>query len=146
MVPLSPIDWGIFIVYLIAVIFLGVWFAKDQHSNQDFFLGGRKMSWLPIGLSIFASLFSSNSFVGLPTQAAIGNYHIYFAIISIPFIVVPVIGWIFVPLYHRLGVSSAYEYLDFRFNRPIRLFGSLLFMIYTFAWIHYGLIAFDYRF
>ena len=135
MVSLSPIDWGIFLVYLVAVIFLGVWFAKDQHSNQDFFLGGRKMSWLPIGLSIFASLFSSNSFVGLPTQAAIGNYHIYFAIISIPFLVVPVIGWIFVPLYHRLGVSSAYEYLDFRFNRPIRLFGSLLFMIYTFAWM-----------
>ncbi len=132
---LNPIDWTLFVGYLLAVLALGLWFAREQHSNEDFFLGGRKMSWLPVGLSMFASIFSSNSFVGLPTQAAFGNYHIYFAIISIPFLVVPVVGWVFVPLFHRLGVTSAYEYLELRFNRPIRLIGSALFMIYTFAWM-----------
>ncbi len=132
---LHPLDWTLFGGYLVAVLALGLWFAREQHSNEDFFLGGRKMSWMPVGLSMFASIFSSNSFVGLPTQAAFGNYHIYFAIITIPFLVVPVVGWVFVPLFHRLGVTSAYEYLELRFNRPIRLIGSSLFMIYTFAWM-----------
>ena len=132
---MHPLDWTIFGGYLVAVLALGLWFAREQHSNEDFFLGGRKMSWLPVGLSMFASIFSSNSFVGLPTQAAFGNYHIYFAIITIPLLVVPVVGWVFVPLFHRLGVTSAYEYLELRFNRPIRLIGSSLFIIYTFAWM-----------
>ena len=132
---MHPLDWTIFGSYLVAVLALGLWFAREQHSNEDFFLGGRKMSWLPVGLSMFASIFSSNSFVGLPTQAAFGNYHIYFAIITIPLLVVPVVGWVFVPLFHRLGVTSAYEYLELRFNRPIRLIGSSLFIIYTFAWM-----------
>ncbi len=132
---LNLVDWAIFLGYLLAIFILGIWFAKEQHSNEDFFLGGRKMSWLPIGLSMFASVFSSNSFVGLPTQAAFGNYHTYFAIVWIPLLVVPVVGWVFVPLFHRLGITSVYEYLEFRFNRLIRLIGSSLFMIYTFAWM-----------
>jgi SSS family solute:Na+ symporter len=65
---LSLIDWAICLGYLVVVFALGLWFARGQHSNDDYFLGGRRMHWLPIGLSLFAGTFSSLSFVGLPSS------------------------------------------------------------------------------
>ena len=84
---LSALDWMICIGYLAIVFTMGLWFARQQHSNEDYFLGGRKMHWLPIGLSLFAGTFSSLSFVGLPSEAAYGDYHLYLAILFIPLIV-----------------------------------------------------------
>ena len=65
MQALSLVDWSICLGYLAVVFFLGLRFAGDQHNTDDYFVGGKRMHWLPIGLSLFAGLFSSLSFVGL---------------------------------------------------------------------------------
>ena len=132
---LSPIDWSICAGYLAIVFILGLWSARSQHTNEDYFLGGRKMHWLPIGLSLFAGLFSSLSFVGLPAEAAYNDYHLYLAILFIPLFVVPVVWIWFLPLYFRLGSTSCYAYIEQRFNRPLRLVASILFMLYTIGWM-----------
>ena len=132
---LGPLDWSICIGYLVSVFLLGLWFSREQHTNEDFFLGGRRMHWLPIGLSLFAGTFSSLSFVGLPSDAAYEDYHLYLAILLIPLVVTPIVWWLFLPLYFRLGVTSAYEYLERRFHRRLRLIASLLFMFYTVGWM-----------
>ena len=131
----TTLDWGIFLTYVVVVFLLGLRFARQQHTNEDYFVGGRQMFWVPIGLSMFASVFSSNSFVGLPTQAAVGTYHIYLAILMMPVLVTPIVALMFVPCFHRLGVTSPYEYLDLRFGRSVRLLASLLFSAYTLAWM-----------
>lgn len=77
MTSLGPIDWLIFGGYVFIVFALGVWFARGQHTNEDYFVGGRKMNWMAVGLSLFAGTFSSLSFVGLPPEAAYGDYHLY---------------------------------------------------------------------
>lgn len=132
---LSLFDWSICLGYLLLVFALGLWFAGKQQTNDDYFVGGRNVHWLPIGLSLFAGLFSSLSFVGLPAEAAYKDYHLYLAILFIPLVVVPIVWVWFIPLYFRLGATSCHEYIQQRFNRPLRLLASILFMLYTIGWM-----------
>jgi SSS family solute:Na+ symporter len=138
---LGPLDWTICAVYLFVVIGLGLWFSRKQENNEDYFVGGRKMHWFPIGLSIFAGTFSSLSFVGLPRDGAYEDYHLLLSIFFIPIVVMPIVGWWFVPLFHRLQVTSCYEYLELRFDRCVRLVASALFMLYTTLWMGNMLVA-----
>ena len=135
MASLTAIDWFVCVGYLLVVVVLATCSARGQKSNEEYFVGGRRMHWLAIGVSMFAGIVSSLSFVGLPREAAYGDYHLYLAILFIPFVATPVVAWVFVPLYHRLGVTSAYEYLERRFHRRIRLFSSFLYSLYTVGWI-----------
>ncbi len=93
------------------------------------------MNWFAVGLSMFAATFSPLSFVGLPREAAYANYHLYLAILFIPLVVAPFAGWLFVPLYHRLKLTSAYEYLELRFDWRLRRCGSFLMGFYILAWM-----------
>ncbi|MCA9133215.1 MAG: sodium/solute symporter [Planctomycetales bacterium] len=131
----TPIDWAICLGYLAIVFALALWFARGQNSNEDFFVGGRRMHWLPIGLSLFAGTISSLSFVGLPSTAAYSDYHLYLAILCIPVVVTPIVWKFFLPLYFRMGVTSSYEYVEKRFSRRLRLVCSVLFMFYTIGWM-----------
>lgn len=138
---ISAIDWTICVSYLLVVIGLGFWFSKQQTSNDQYFFGGRNMHWLPVGLSLFASTFSSNSFVGLPAEGAFGDYHQLLAIFFIPFVVVPIMCLWFVPFYKSFGFLSLYEYLERRFARSVRLMASLIFMLYMAGWMGTMLLA-----
>ncbi len=138
---ISHIDWIICISYLLVVVGLGFYFSKQQTNNDEYFFGGRNMHWLPVGLSLFAATFSSNSFVGLPAEGAFGNYHQLLAIFFIPFVVVPITCIWFIPFYKSLGFISLYEYLERRFARPVRLMASLIFMVYLAGWMGTMLLA-----
>ena len=137
----GALDWCVCLGYLMVVVSLGLWFSHDQSSNDDFFLGGRNMHWMPVGLSLFATTVSSNSFVGLPAEGAFGNYHQLLAILFIPFVIVPIVCYWFIPFYKRMGSVSLYEYLERRFNRNIRLFASGVFMLYSAGWMATMLLA-----
>ena len=113
----------------------GWWVSRAQKTTEDYFVGGRRMNWLAVGLSMFAATFSPLSFVGMPREAAYDNYHLYLAVLFIPLVVAPLVGWLFVPLYHRLRLTSAYEYLEMRFDRRLRRCGSFLMSLYTLAWM-----------
>ena len=135
MYNLELIDWLICGGYLLLVLALGLRLSGRQESNDDYFVGGKQMHWLPIGLSLFAGLFSSLSFVGLPAEAAYKDYHLYLAILFIPLVVVPIVWKWFLPLYFRLGATSCHQYIELRFNRSLRLTASVLFMLYTIGWM-----------
>ena len=135
------LDIAICVSYLLIVFVLGLWFSKDQHDQEDYFVAGRKMHWLPIGLSIFAGTFSALSFVGLPREAAYEDYQFFIAILFIPFIVMPLVSRYFLPIYFRLQVVSCYEYLERRFHRSLRLSASALYMAYSIGWMGNMLVA-----
>ncbi|MHC4179397.1 MAG: sodium:solute symporter family transporter [Planctomycetota bacterium] len=132
---LGPIDWVIFAGYLAVIFAMGVWLARGQRSNEDYFVAGRRMSWLAVGLSLFATAFSSLSFVALPREGAYVDYHLFLTYLFIPLVITPVLWWLFVPVYIRLKVTSVYEYLEIRFNRPMRRLGTLLFALYAIGWM-----------
>lgn len=132
---MALLDWFLCIGVVVALFSQGWWFARAQKTTEDYFVGGRRMNWLAVGLSMFATTFSPLSFVGLPREAAYGNYHLYLAILFIPLFVVPLVSWLFIPLYYPLRMTSAYEYLERRFDWRLRRCGSLLFGLYTLGWM-----------
>ena len=138
---IAVIDWVICLGYLGLVVGLGLYFSNKQKSNDDFFLGGRNMHWLPVGLSLFATTFSSNSFVGLPAEGAFRNYHQLLAIFFIPLVVIPITCIWFIPFYKRFGFVSLYEYLERRFHRGVRLMASIIYMVYSAGWMATMLLA-----
>ncbi len=135
------VDWVICAAYLAFVIGLGVYFSGTQDSNDDFFHGGKRMHWLPVGLSLFATTFSSNSFVGLPAEGAFGDYHQLLAIFFIPFVVIPITCKWFIPKYKSWKYNSLYEYFERRFDRSLRLLASSVFMFYSAGWMATMLLA-----
>lgn len=132
---ISVLDWTIFVGYLLLVLGIGVWFSRFQHSNKDYFLGGRTMGWIPVGASLFATAFSSISFVMLPREGAYADYHLLTALLFIPLVITPILWYLFVPLFLRLKITSVYEYLGIRFNTTMRKLGSLLFAGYAIGWM-----------
>jgi len=135
MTDLSLIDWCLCAAYLVVVFGLAVRSARGQQDNEDFFLGGRKMSWFVVGVSMFATSFSSISFLGLPQRGAYQDFSFYLTILFIPFVITPILWWIFIPMFVRLKVSSGYEYLGRRFGLPVQRIGSGLYCIYAIGWM-----------
>ena len=128
-------DWTIFFFYLIVVFCVGVYFTRRQKTREDYFVGGRKMNWIAVGISLFATSFSSISFLAYPREGAFEDYHLFLTLLCIPFVIVPLLWFVFVPMYIRLGVTSIYEYLERRFSRRMRRLGTLLFAGYAIGWM-----------
>jgi len=135
MTDLSFIDWCVCAAYLAVVFGLAFRSARGQQDNEDYFLGGRKMNWFVVGVSMFATSFSSISFLGLPQRGAYQDFSFYLTILFIPFVITPILWWIFVPMFVRLKVSSGYEYLGRRFGLPAQKIGSGLYCVYAIGWM-----------
>lgn len=138
---MSVLDWILAVGSIVLMFSQGWWVSRAPQTTDDYFVGGRRMNWLAVGLSLFASSFSPLSFVGMPREAAYVDYHLYVAILFIPLFSAPIVGWLFIPLYHRLQLTSAYEYLELRFDRRLRLGGSFLYVLYTLGWMGSMLFA-----
>jgi SSS family transporter len=135
MTDLSLIDWSVCFTYLAVVFGLAIRSSRGQQNNEDYFLCGRKMNWFVVGVSMFATSFSSISFLGLPQRGAYQDFSFYLTILFIPFVITPILWWIFVPMFVRLKVSSGYEYLGRRFGMPAQKIGSGLYCIYAIGWM-----------
>jgi SSS family solute:Na+ symporter len=131
----SALDWLVCVLYLGVVGGLAVFSMRGQQDNEDYFLGGRRMSWLAVGVSMFATSFSSISFLGLPQRGAFQDFSFYLTILMIPLVITPILWFVFVPLYVRLQVSSGYSYLGRRFGPGVQKAGSLLYCGYALGWM-----------
>jgi SSS family solute:Na+ symporter len=132
---LGVIDWCVCVAYLVVIVGLALRSVKGQENNEDYFVGGRRMNWPAVGVSMFATSFSSISFLGLPQRGAYQDFSFYLTILFIPFVITPILWWVFVPLYVRLRVNSGYEYLGRRFGRPAQRLGSGLYCVYAIGWM-----------
>lgn len=132
---LGTVDWIVFGAYLALVFGLSLWSMRGQQDNDDYFLAGRRMNWLAVGVSMFATSFSSISFLGLPQRGAYQNFSFFLTILLIPLLITPILWLFFVPLYARLQVSSGYTYLRLRFGTAVQRIGSLLYCGYALAWM-----------
>lgn len=127
-------DYVIIFTYLGLVVGFGSLFYRQQKSTEDFFLGGRSIGWFPIGISIMASLFSAITLMGSPAEYFTHNIELYLFHTAV-LLVAPLILFVFMPFYHKLKVVSAYEYLERRFNLPVRLLASGIFIFWRLCWM-----------
>ncbi len=120
---LKGLDFAAMAAYLLLLAAIGLYFARREKSTEQFFLGGRSIPWWAAGLSLLATQVSSIGFMAVPAKSFATDWA-YFAGVATWFLVVPIVTAVYIPLFRRLEVTSAYEYLEARFNLPVRWFGS----------------------
>lgn len=131
---LSPIDYGVLVLYLAGMVMLGVYFSARQKDTAEFFLGSRSFSWFPLGLSLMATLVSALTYTGLPGQAYDQGLKCW--IIPLAYwLILPILVYLVIPIYRGLGLYSLYEYLEHRFDPRVRLAGTLIFVVWRLLWL-----------
>ena len=126
---ISIIDILVIILYFITLSWIGVYFSKRQKSADDFIKGGGRVPWIIVGLSIFGTNLSAITFMSIPAKAYATDWSYMFFSAGI-ILVVPVITMLFIPFFKKLNITTAYEYLEQRFNPFIRTVCSLAFIIF----------------
>lgn len=125
---LNWIDWVVLGITLLAIVSYGTYQTRGSKNVKDYLRGGNKSKWWTIGLSVMATQASAITFLSTPGQAfndGMGFVQFYF---GLPIAMV-VICMVFIPLYHRLKVYTAYEFLESRFDLKTRTLTAVLFLI-----------------
>ncbi|WP_417557086.1 sodium:solute symporter [Mesoflavibacter zeaxanthinifaciens] len=125
---MQTLDWIILISTLLIIVIYGTYQTKGSKNVQDYLKGGNATPWWTIGLSVMATQASAITFLSTPGQAfhsGMGFVQFYF---GLPIAMV-VICMVFIPLYHRLKVYTAYEFLENRFDKKTRTLTAILFLI-----------------
>ncbi|MGB2684264.1 MAG: sodium:solute symporter [Olleya sp.] len=125
---MQSLDWIVLIGTLLTIVIYGTYQTRGSKNVQDFLKGGSTSKWWTIGLSVMATQASAITFLSTPGQAfhsGMGFVQFYF---GLPIAMI-VICMVFIPLYHRLKVYTAYEFLENRFDRKTRTLTAVLFLI-----------------
>ncbi|MBL6649193.1 MAG: sodium:solute symporter [Flavobacteriaceae bacterium] len=125
---MSSIDWFILIGTISLIVIYGVYKTRKFNTIKDHLKGGESANWLTIGLSVMATQASAITFLSTPGQAfdeGMGFVQFYF---GLPLAII-VICMVFIPIYHKLKVYTAYEYLEQRFDGKTRTLASILFLV-----------------
>ena len=131
------VNWIVVVVYLLGMVAIGYWFMKREaaSSTEAYFRGGQKIPFWVAGLSIFATMLSAITFMAVPGTAYATNWNGYIGQWPI-LLIVPLVVMFYLPFYRRLNITTAYEYLEKRFNVATRVIGSVTFMLF-----HVGRVA-----
>ena len=126
---LTGLDIGVITLYFLSLAFIGWYFSKNQKTSDDYFKGGGRIPWFIVGLSIFGTALSAITFMAIPAKAYATDWS-YLLFNSGIVLAVPVIVLLFIPFYRRLNVTTAYEYLEARFNPLVRILCSIAFILF----------------
>jgi len=125
---MQQLDWIVLSVTLLFIVFYGVYKTKGSKNVEDYILGNKETPWWTVGLSVMATQASAITFLSTPGQAyhdGMGFVQFYF---GLPIAMV-IISITFIPIYHKLKVFTAYEYLEQRFDLKTRSFTAILFLV-----------------
>ncbi|MEL7331127.1 MAG: sodium:solute symporter [Cyanobacteria bacterium J06560_2] len=129
---MSAIDWAIVVVYGIILVAIGVAASRKQTTTDEYFRGSRQLPWWAIGLSLIATSFSAASLLGGPGQGY-NNGLLYLQTQIGDLIGFSLVIAIFLPFFVGLNLTTAYEYLEKRFDSKTRSLGSLCFLLFVIA-------------
>jgi len=117
------------VVYFLILVLMGYFFSKRQKNSNDYFKGGGRVPWWVVGLSVFGTGLSAITFMAIPAKAYATDWSYMLFNLGIV-LVAPIIVYLFIPFFRRLNITTAYEYLELRFNLTIRLISSIVFIIF----------------
>ena len=126
-VSFGRLNYIVLFVYLALLVGLGFMMSKNQHTTDDFFKGGNRIPWWAAGLSIFGTQLSAITFMAIPAKTFATDWLYFFLMMTI-IMVAPFIIRYFLPFFRRFNLTTAYEYLELRFNLPTRLAGSVMYI------------------
>lgn len=129
--PITILDAIIILLYVVAVLTLGLYIKNSDKNLTDYFLAGRKLGWFAIGISLFATNISSEHFIGLAGGGASRGLAVaQFELIAIFFLII--LGWFIAPIYRNSKIFTTPEFLEKRFDASTRKFFSGL-SIFTYV-------------
>ena len=131
---LKPLDWALITLYAASTIGLGIYFGRKQESTDEYFIGSGNMNPVLIGVSLFATLLSTISYLSIPGEAAGKGPVNLVGLLALPFIFLIVAVWI-IPVYMKQRVTSAYELLEERLGLSVRLLGAAMFLTLRLVWM-----------
>ena len=123
------LNWTVLVLYLAAMLGMGVYFMRKENGADDFFKGGGRIPWWAAGISIYATMLSAITYMTIPAKAYTTNWTYYPMLWMILLVSFPVIKY-YLPYFRKLNVTSAYEILEQRFNLFTRMLASTLFCIF----------------
>ena len=126
---IGRLDYAVMAVYFIALVVIGFYFSRREKTSDDFFLGGGRVPWWAAGISIFGTVLSAITFLAVPAMAFSTDW-VYLIGNLMVFVIAPIVVYLYLPFFRRLNITSAYEYLELRFNLAARIFGSLSFTVF----------------
>ncbi len=125
---LSLLDWAVLAIYGVVVVAIGVLTGKTEKDTVDFFLGGRRMPWWAVMVSIYATALSALTFIGVPGAAYGGDFH-YLQLGIGDFFGRLLIAWLLLTAYYRGRVMTVYEFLGQRFGPRTHAAGTGFFIV-----------------
>jgi SSS family solute:Na+ symporter len=128
------IDGVVVLAYLATLVGIGVYFSRRQKGIESFFLAGRGMGWLPIGLSLMAALNSGIDYLMQPSSTI--RYGLVLLAGSVSWLLLyPWVSRVVLPFYRQLESRTAYEFLEARFDVRVRLLAAAIFVGWRLGWM-----------
>ncbi|HET6575961.1 MAG TPA: sodium/solute symporter [Fimbriiglobus sp.] len=128
------LDYAVIGLYAVGMLAVGAYYARRVKSADDYLLGGRSMSPLMIGLSLFATLTSTLTYLALPGEMIKNGPVIFSEFLAFPFAYL-IVARVLIPRIMRQRVTSGYELLEARLGLTGRLLGALMFVLLRVAWM-----------
>lgn len=132
-VGLQPLDWCLIGLYAATTIALGFYYSRQENTNE-YFVGGGNMNPFLIGVSLFATLLSTISYLSMPGESAGKGPVMLVGLLAYPLIYV-VVAYCLLPVYMEQRVTSAYALLEQRLGLSVRLLGAVMFLALRLVWM-----------
>src|ERR1700719_619594 len=125
---MSALDFVVLIGSMLSIAIYGIWRTRGRRELNTYLKGDAKTAWFAIGLSVMATQASAITFLSTPGQGYLGGLGFVQIYFGMPFALI-IIAAVFLPIFRRLNVYAAYEFLGWRFDRKTRLLGASLFLL-----------------
>ncbi|HRP57607.1 sodium/solute symporter [Agriterribacter sp.] len=131
---LSLLDWIVLLIYGAGMLGIGWYYQRKNKTKEEYLLGGRKMKSTSVGISLFATLLSTLSYLTYPGEMIQHGPIIFAGSLAFP-LVYFIVGWWIIPAIMKTGVTSAYEILEQKLGLSVRLLGTVMFLSLRLLWM-----------
>lgn len=125
---MSNIDWIVLLITLLGIVLYGIWKSRNTKNIEGYLLADRQLPWYHVGLSVMATQASAITFLSAPGQGYSDGLRFVQFYFGLPLAMV-VLCITFIPIFHKLNVYTAYEYLEKRFDQKTRTLTAFLFLL-----------------
>ncbi|XP_002736421.1 sodium-coupled monocarboxylate transporter 2-like, partial [Saccoglossus kowalevskii] len=136
-------DYAIFGGVLVVSVGIGIYYGctgNKQNTTKEYLLANRSMHFFPVSVSLMASFISAITILGMPSE--VFTYGLmYVTTIFMYLIIIPVGAHLYLPIFYRLELTSIYEYLELRFNKPARIIGTSFYILYKSLYLSIAVYA-----
>lgn len=127
-------DWCVIGLYFTGMLAIGAFYARRTKTADDYLLGGRSMKPWAVGLSLFATLLSTITYLSTPGEMILHGPMYYSMLLGYPLVAL-VVGWGLIPYFTRVPLTSAYEILETRLGTGVRMLGAIFFLSLRLLWM-----------